>query len=466
MPALYKFSKGGWSVSSEDASVGWYDANEGGKKEAWYLELPGCEIYVSDGAGLQSDAQSLVADLFDADTACVWKLKFVRATEFHRFLSTYAEYVERNAASPKALPRDPPGPSVRTSDTAPGGSVRALAMGAGLNSFVVRRDAVNVMSNSYGHVEATDRSFALPKNFVAPTRVMLAQAETQMNMLSLNKVFQTDVETGSVVRQWACKMKGATVPVKDIANDTRDSQLDHRSTFLGVDANRMCRWDQRTPEGVVQDLALTHVGGRDYSRGTNFTCVATSGEGYIAVGAQNGSVRLFGSSGFKQAVTVVEGLGGPVTAIDVTFDGRYVAATSDGYVLVVKTFDDDSSAFLTRMSGKLSAVVLKLRPEDAVPGERFVKAKFTWVTDSNMTERWLAAGYGQSTIIWNFRHVKAAMSPSSAIVVAGHYSVIPRAEKVVDNAFMHDMHAVAPQAKNALVVATELDVYSHCEQFV
>jgi hypothetical protein len=44
MPALYKFSKGGWSVSSEDASVGWYDANEGGKKEAWYLELPGCEI--------------------------------------------------------------------------------------------------------------------------------------------------------------------------------------------------------------------------------------------------------------------------------------------------------------------------------------------------------------------------------------------------------------------------------------
>ena len=59
------------------------------------------------------------------------------------------------------------------------------------------------------------------------------------------------------------------------------AQLDDRDTFLGVGTNRLVRWDQRAAQGVVQDMSsptVSYAGGKDYARGTNFSCMATSGE--------------------------------------------------------------------------------------------------------------------------------------------------------------------------------------------
>ena len=44
--------------------------------------------------------------------------------------------------------------------------------------------------------------------------------------------------------------------------------------------NRLVRWDQRVREGVVQEMSspiVSYAGGKDYARGTNFNCMATSG---------------------------------------------------------------------------------------------------------------------------------------------------------------------------------------------
>lgn len=185
---------------------------------------------------------------------------------------------------------------------------------------------------------------------------------------------QADLGAGQVVRQWNCSLNGVHVPMTDICTEAKDAQLDHRATFLGLDANRLCRWDQRTAEGVVADL--TYKAGKDYSRGTNFTCMATSGDGYVAVGSKDGRVRLYGSKKgmadfeFKQAVTSVPGLGLAITAIDVTFDGRYVVATTDKYLLVLQTtFKDskgnDTNGFVSRMgSDGPPPKLLRLSPED------------------------------------------------------------------------------------------------------
>jgi hypothetical protein len=43
-----------------------------------------------------------------------------------------------------------------------------------------------------------------------------------------------------------------------------------------------------------------------------------------------------------QAKTSIPGLGKPIAAIDVTYDGRWVLATTDDYLLVVKTCWDDN----------------------------------------------------------------------------------------------------------------------------
>lgn len=162
--------------------------------------------------------------------------------------------------------------------------------------------------------------------------------------------------------------------MSDIAADTRSAQLDHRSTFLGLDANRICRWDQRTAEGVVADL--TYKAGKDYSGRPHFTCMATSGEGFVAVGSRDGQIRLYGSKkamedyGFGRAMTSVPGLGLPITAIDVSFDGRYIVGTTDKYLVVVSaTFRDakgaEANGFTSRMGAKAPAPrLLKLSPED------------------------------------------------------------------------------------------------------
>lgn len=53
----------------------------------------------------------------------------------------------------------------------------------------------------------------------------------------------------------------------------------------------MCRWDLRTSAGVVSSSPVVdYVSGKDFARGTNFTCMATSGDGFVAVGSKDGKV--------------------------------------------------------------------------------------------------------------------------------------------------------------------------------
>jgi hypothetical protein len=96
-------------------------------------------------------------------------------------------------------------------------------------------------------------------------------------------------------------------------------------------------------------------------------------------------------------------------------------------------------------------------------GAKFSKGNLTWITEANMTERWIAAGCGNYTILWNFRRVKQqkpTIISCGAFTITDHYTMIKKDEKVVQNAFMHDKYAVTPQAKNALVVATEHNLWN------
>jgi hypothetical protein len=48
-----------------------------------------------------------------------------------------------------------------------------------------------------------------------------------------------------------------------------------------------------------------------------------------------------------QAKTSIPGLGKPITAIDVTYDGSWVLATTDDYLMVVKaSFSDEDGELM------------------------------------------------------------------------------------------------------------------------
>jgi WD40 repeat protein len=70
------------------------------------------------------------------------------------------------------------------------------------------------------------------------------------------------------------------------------------SLFLGLDRNRLAKWDMRTKEGVVQ-----WTGGKDYAQRTNFSCMATSGDGHIVIGGADGKIRLYNANTLTQVIT-------------------------------------------------------------------------------------------------------------------------------------------------------------------
>jgi hypothetical protein len=125
--------------------------------------------------------------------------------------------------------------------------------------------------------------------YSTPKKALLMHGETNMLLLSpgdagaphSNGVHHVDVETGKVVTEWRFEKDGADITMRDIANDSKGAELEPSgSTFLGLDDNRLCRWDMRDARGRVQTIGsssespvLHWLQGHQFSRGTNFQCL-------------------------------------------------------------------------------------------------------------------------------------------------------------------------------------------------
>ncbi len=55
------------------------------------------------------------------------------------------------------------------------------------------------------------------------------------------------------------------------------------------------------------------------------------------VGSEDGQIRMYSDKSLTRANTAIPGLGAPITAVDVTYDGKWVLATTRNYLMVVKT---------------------------------------------------------------------------------------------------------------------------------
>jgi hypothetical protein len=81
--------------------------------------------------------------------------------------------------------------------------------------------------------------------------------------MQASSVHQLDIESGKVVAEWKFQKDGVDIGMRDITNDTKSSQLDaSRATFMGLDDNRLVRWDMRDRNGIVQ-VRKPHQLGKD-----------------------------------------------------------------------------------------------------------------------------------------------------------------------------------------------------------
>lgn len=296
-------------------------------------------------------------------------------------------------------------------EEASGGGIQSLALGALDNSFLVGDSGIQVVRNFSHGVHGKGVSVKLSNNsnraggYSTPKKALLMRAETNMLLMSPGQqgkphstgVHQLDIETGKVVTEWKFEKDGTDITMRDITNDSKGSQLDpSESTFLGLDDSRLCRWDMRDRRGIVQNIAnsmespvLQWTQGHQFSRGTNFQCFATTGDGSIVVGSFDGKIRLYSKSSMRMAKTAFPGLGSPITHVDVTYDGKWILGTTDTYLILICTIFKDKdgkekTGFGGRMGNRIAAPrLLKLTPLDshlAGKNNQFHGGQFSWVS--------------------------------------------------------------------------------------
>ncbi|CAN6819306.1 unnamed protein product [Brassica oleracea] len=366
--------------------------------------------------------------------------------------------------------------------------IHSLALGALDNSFLVGGSGIQVFKNMRQGIQGKGVCVNFEPGYggahSAPRKALLVRAETNMLLMSpmsQNRgIHQLDIETGKVISEWKFEKDGVDISMSDITNDGKGAQLDpSASTFLGLDNNRLCRWDMRDRYGMVQDLAtanapvLSWAQGHQFSRGTNFQCFATTGDGSIVVGSLDGKIRLYSSNTMRQAKTAFPGLGAPVTHVDATYDGKWIVGTTDTYLIVICTLFTDKAGktktgFEGRMGNKIAAPrLLKLRPLDAHlagSNNKFRNAQFSWVTEDGKQERHVVATVGKFSVIWNFQQVKngshECYHEQEGLKKCYCYKIVLRNESIVDSRFMNDNFAVSGSPEAPLVIATPMKVSS------
>ena len=171
-------------------------------------------------------------------------------------------------------------------------------------------------------------------------------------------------------RQWNVQQDGEPLTVLDIAADAKGAKGDSVKTFLALEKGRVARWDTGTPGGVVQDV--TRANGKEYnSLREKFTCMAPSGDGHVAVGTDGGEIKLFKGDGtLTRANKVIPSLGQrAITAIDVSFNSRYIVATTDNFLIVMQTFQHSGNDLKSGFKDEVALPfpkLLKLKPEHRI----------------------------------------------------------------------------------------------------
>lgn len=201
-------------------------------------------------------------------------------------------------------------------------------------SFVVRGSKIGVFKHNDNNLEFSTNisKVETPKGALfSPKKVMLHNEDRDMilqHQTDPNKLYRMDLEYGKVVDEWNVH---DDIPVVTFAPENKFAQMTHEPTFLGVSNNAVFRVDPRLSGTKLVDSQL-----KQYASKNDFSAMATTEKGYIAVASNKGDVRLFDRLGIN-AKTHIPALGEAIIGLDVSADGRWILATCATYILLIDT---------------------------------------------------------------------------------------------------------------------------------
>ncbi|KAK5995548.1 Vacuolar import and degradation protein 27 [Cladobotryum mycophilum] len=200
-------------------------------------------------------------------------------------------------------------------------------------SFVVRGSKIGVFSHTPDNrlKFSTNISKVTAPNgkLLNPKKVMLHSEDRDLimqNDIDPTKLYRMDIEYGKVVDEWNVH---DDIPVTTFAPENKFAQMSSEQTFLGISHNALFRVDPRLSGNKLVDSDL-----KQYASKNDFSALATTEKGYIAVASNKGDIRLFDRLGIR-AKTQLPALGDPITGMDVSADGRWILGTTKNYILLV-----------------------------------------------------------------------------------------------------------------------------------
>lgn len=235
----------------------------------------------------------------------------------------------------------------------------------------------------------TVASRIIPENISVIFCVIFFNLQTRPQADCIN---QLDVTRKKIVQTWNFMKDGVRLNARRIANVTKKPGSNHDSSFFTLDESRLSQWDVRAPRGIVEEYnAFKYIGGNQYTSKHSFCCMAVDGDGDVALGSEDGVIRLYTSGVLSRAKVKLPRLKGSIRNLDVTHDGSLVLATLDHeLVLMCTTFDDKNgnskSAFKTtglKGSTTRAPIILKLTTSDALifmTGHKLHNGRFSWVS--------------------------------------------------------------------------------------
>ncbi|KAK2595545.1 Vacuolar import and degradation protein 27 [Conoideocrella luteorostrata] len=200
-------------------------------------------------------------------------------------------------------------------------------------SFVVRGSKIGVFSHTADNrlkFNTNISKVTTPSGkLMSPKKVMLHSEDRDLimqNGVDPNKLYRMDIEYGKVVDEWNVH---DDIPVVTFAPENKFAQMTSEQTFLGVSNNALYRIDPRLSGNKLVDTDM-----KQYASKNDFSALATTEKGFIAVASNKGDIRLFDRLGIR-AKTQLPALGDPILGMDVSADGRWILGTTKNYILLV-----------------------------------------------------------------------------------------------------------------------------------
>ena len=191
--------------------------------------------------------------------------------------------------------------------------------------------------------------------------------------------------------------------------------------FVGVSNNALYRIDPRVSGTKLVDTDL-----KQYASKNDFSALATTDKGYLAVASNKGDIRMFDRLGIN-AKTHIPALGEPIIGLDVSADGQWVLGTCRTYLLLVdarqkegkyegllgfeRAFPKDSKPQPRRL-GLQPEHVAQFQHETRQRLE-FKPARFNTGIDASETS--IVTATGPYIVTWSLRKVLAGRKDSYTI---------------------------------------------------